>query len=652
MPTIALVPPHLTSVFQAPVAWRDHTTVLSSFDQDSARPYVNKVVSVEVRSIHNVRKASGTKGRQHTKMTLRDHTGIAMVCGIFGEYKTLLDQATKDVDDSGYTILSGLLKPLGNTLLLCDPEHVPLIHRGKIIPLYPPKRGKRPVQRPEKVTNEQIAAASEVIRDMAFKQVESKAPLLLNVPFERSVEYFSRALSAVHHPTDVGRAERASQALNRVGAWIAVKGMIDQRTSSMTSKRATKIATWLSIEDLQARAKMKLTDEQQAAIKDICHDISCDAPMERLLSGDTGSGKTPVYGLAAIAAAHAGAVVAVLCPSEYLARQVHRAISSWASDMEIVLCLGGGTRQHGQVMVGTTAMLHDVTIQPNLVIIDEQQAFGVEQRRALLTRISGHVAHLLEVTATCVPRSQAIAEMGLLKVSRLTKCHVEKAITTTHYDRKHGGDLFAVVRETITAGGKVLVIYPAKAAPASSPEPEDKAGQQLFSVIKERANWEKHFPGRVGVVYGAVSTDEAAANQAAIDAFSNGKLDVLLSTTVLERGVDIPDLMHVVVMQPDRFGLSQLHQIRGRAARKGGVGRCDLYSPYPVAAAAKARIQALIDHTDGWMIAAADLSDRGCGDISYGSHQHGDIVTPFSSLSLTQEDLSEVSHLLLGSTPQ
>ena len=150
------------------------------------------------------------------------------------------------------------------------------------------------------------------------------------------------------------------------------------------------------------------------------------------------------------------------------------------------------------------------------------------------------------------------------------------------------------------------------------------------------------------MVYGALTTDEAAANQVAIDSFSAGKLDVLLSTTVLERGVDIPELMHVVVMQPDRFGLAQLHQIRGRVARQGGIGRCDLYSPYPVSPTAMSRIKALMEHNDGWKIAAADLDDRGCGDISFGAHQHGDLVTPFSSLRITKEHLSEVTTLLIG----
>lgn len=605
-------------------------------------------VTVKAHSVHNVRTKKAPRRPLHTKATLRDQEGAPIVLSHFGPAEALLLAITDDLTRDGYTVLSGDIKPHGSTYLLCEPEHVPLAQRGLVIPVYPKLRKPMRAPRPFEVTDEHIEVAAAELNRLAFAGCPQVVAPLCGIAPARSVEYLQRALRAVHQPPSPEKGELALEALDRVGAWVAIKGLANH-APQRAMLEAAPIRTLLKVSDLETRSGLRFTSDQKAALSDVLSDIAKSSPMNRLLSGDVGTGKTAVFGLAAVAAAHAGAEVAILLPSEHLAHQVTVALRNWASDIAVALVTADSEPPpSANIWVGTTALFTHPPVKPTLVVIDEQQAFGHEQRQALLQRRPGQTAHLLEATATCVPRSQAIAKMGFVALSKLTQCHVEKNITTTHFQRKEGRVLFDHVGRTVSAGGKVLVIYPAKGgdtAPSHEPQLSNDS-PPLMAAMDELALWEKHYPGRVAAVASGSSKSVAQRNQALIADFVAGRLPVLLSTTLLERGIDVPHLRHVVVVQPDRFGLSQLHQIRGRVARSGGEGRCDLYSPYPVAAPAAKRIERLIATTDGWEIANADMDGRGVGDLTEGSTQHGETPAPFTGRALAQAHLDAALEVL------
>lgn len=631
-----------------PLAWADYSAPVESFDPFHLLTLLGnhdaRRLTLRAQSVVNVRRSNNTPGPPRVKATLRDAAGHAVVMVAFGDCADVLAELESEVSQRNCVDLEGLLKPMGKTFLLASPSVVRSQHVGRIVPLYPPTgRGRKPRPRHNAVTPDELSAQAAALFEEAFARTPNAFSALTGLHIDRAQEYISRALLAVHQPTAIDTAYKAVAALDQIGAWIAVRRAHLQSLGAAAA--AQQITTTLSIEDLERRAGFPLTQDQRSALQDILSDIGRAKPAHRLLTGDTGSGKTAVYGLAAVAAAHAGYTVAVLVPSEYLARQVQRSIDRWAGPVGVQLLVAGTALDpSSRIIVGTTALLHVQALAPDLVIVDEQQAFSVSQRNALRDRRAGLTAHLIEVTATCIPRTQAIAQLGFISVSRLLNTHVERQITTTHYNSKQGRDLFDAVTKTVVDGGRVLVIYPAK----SDEVQLDATGRPipLMSLGTERAVWERHFPSLVCVAYAGQDDERAGSNQAAIDQFASGEKKIMLATVVMERGHDIPGLRHVVIVQPERMGLMQMHQIRGRAARDGGCGRCDLYSPLPVTPSALSRIRTLMETSSGWDIAAADLSERGCGDLSDGSTQHGSIQSPFRGRPIAMVALERAAQVL------
>ena len=372
----------------------------------------------------------------------------------------------------------------------------------------------------------------------------------------------------------------------------------------------------ISIADWRRRAPAlpySLTSDQEKAVEEIAADLRCRRPMRRLLSGDVGTGKTVVYALAALSVIDAGGRVAIMLPGQALAQQVHREILEYWPDIAPVAGLytveTDGVPDSSRLLIGTTALLFRDTGAINLLVVDEQQRFSREQREKMLSAGT----HLLEVSATCIPRTQALAKYGCLAVSQLTTCHVAKEIRTRIRLPSDRANLFRAVKASLDRRHQILVVYPkrAKGSPgAAESDDELPDAETAFAV------WNRLFPGKVRLLHRDM---DGTAKAMVLADMRHDRADILVATTVVEVGLTLPRLRRIVVVHAERFGLVTLHQLRGRVARTGGVGYCDLYLPQPVKDDVLDRLQILVDTQDGFEVAAADLRLRGFGDLATAS---------------------------------
>ena len=368
-----------------------------------------------------------------------------------------------------------------------------------------------------------------------------------------------------------------------------------------------------------------LTPSQRRSIDEIAHDMAQPSRMMRLLQGDVGSGKT-VVGLAAMLdAVEAGAQAALMAPTEILARQHYATLTKLAagSGVEIALLTG---REKGKpraailerlasgeigIAVGTHALFSDDVVFKDLAlaVIDEQHRFGVEQRMALAEKGDG--VDILVMTATPIPRTLMLTAYGDLDSSHLTeKPAGRKPITTRTLPADRLPDVIQAVKRALDSGTKIYWICPL----VDESELTDlAAATERFEALK------KIFGARVGLVHGKM---KGAERDTAMTAFANGGIDLLVATTVVEVGVDVPAATIMVVEHAERFGLAQLHQLRGRIGRSDAASTCLLVYTAPLSATATARLKILRDSDDGFRIAEEDLRLRGAGEV-LGTRQSG-----------------------------
>ncbi len=369
----------------------------------------------------------------------------------------------------------------------------------------------------------------------------------------------------------------------------------------------------------------KLTDGQRDALAEIVADMQRAWPMQRLLQGDVGAGKTIVAILAAVVAIENGFQVAVMAPTEILAEQHYRTIVKVLNTKYRVALLSGrvtaATRrdllpaiERGEVnlVVGTQALIQDqVKFKAlGLVVIDEQHRFGVVQRGSLAAK--GVNPDVLVMTATPIPRTLALTECGDMDVSVIRGLPPgRQPIKTIVKADSRRDEAFAMMRDEIRRGRQVYVIYPLV-------EESEKIDLKAATAMAEHIA--KVFPEfSVALLHGRMKGDE---KEAVMRRFTSGELHILVSTTVVEVGVDVPNATLMVVEHAERFGLSQLHQLRGRIGRGAHQSTCVLLYQAPWSDDARERLKAMADTSDGFVIAERDLRLRGPGDF-FGTRQSG-----------------------------
>jgi ATP-dependent DNA helicase RecG len=382
-----------------------------------------------------------------------------------------------------------------------------------------------------------------------------------------------------------------------------------------------------ALEDLP----FQLTGAQLRCWTEIRADLSQPHPMSRLLEGDVGSGKTVVAFLAAVAAAESARQTALMAPTELLAEQHHRTLTglSGREHLRIELLTASVSRTHAEAVrhgletgsvdcvVGTHALLQeDVRFRSlGLVVVDEQHRFGVRQRAALSDKSeSGLHPHTLVMTATPIPRTLAMTLYGDLDLSVIDELPPgRKAVRTLLVRAGEGRQVAELLRETTRRGEQVYVVYPLV-------EHSEKSDLRAATESAERIR--AAFPDlRIDLVHGRL---DAASRGRAMARFEAGETDVLVSTTVVEVGVDVPNATLMIIEHAERFGLAQLHQLRGRIGRGSRPGTCVLVAR-GVTEGSEARLSAMLETTDGFAIADADLRIRGPGEF-LGTRQHGRLI--------------------------
>jgi ATP-dependent DNA helicase RecG len=405
---------------------------------------------------------------------------------------------------------------------------------------------------------------------------------------------------------------------------------------------------------LAAALPFALTGAQRRAIDEIAGDLARGAPMNRLLQGDVGAGKTAVAFAAALQAARAGRQTAVMAPTELLAEQHAETWRGWAKACGLRLELLTASTPRGvrasilalaaagglDVLLGTHALLAEAVgfAGLGLVVIDEQHRFGVAQRAKLRDKGDGQGApHLLVMTATPIPRTLALTAYGDLDTSVLDELPPGRTPVATRLVAGARGTAAAhkLIAERVRAGERAYIVYP-KVAPDDDADGDDSRSWK--DATTGAAEVAAALPGvRVGLVHGRL---DSAARDRVMRAFKAGELDALVATTVIEVGVDVPAATVMVIHDADRFGLAQLHQLRGRVGRGGGAAHCLLVSHGALSEDARRRLDAMVATHDGFQIAEEDLALRGPGEL-LGPKQAGVPRLRFGNLAQHTELLLE-----------
>ena len=392
------------------------------------------------------------------------------------------------------------------------------------------------------------------------------------------------------------------------------------------------------IKSIVSKLPFPLTNAQRLATYEILKDLEKPIPMNRLLQGDVGAGKTVVAALAAFSAIKAGKQVALLAPTAILAAQHAESLAQLLEPFGVNTVLLTGATKHktdlkkriksgeAQLVVGTHALLTDDTEFSDLAlaVIDEQHRFGVNQRQKLLAKTvekNGLAPHLLMMTATPIPRSLQLAIFGDLDVSILNELPKGRQPVATKIisEVNFTDDLYPVVRDYLAHHQQVYWICK---------KIEDSATSEAVSVKKQAEKLRGIFKtARIEFLHGKMKPSE---KDSVMLAFAEGKIDILVSTTVVEVGVNVPNANLMVIMNANEYGLAQLHQLRGRVGRGKNAAMCFLVSPDDTQPSR--RLKELEKSTDGFYLAEADLKLRGPGEI-YGSLQHGALNFQFASLT-------------------
>ena len=523
------------------------------------------------------------------------------------------------------------------------------------------------------------------IRGVIQAQVDALPPLDDPVPDAVRASHklldFREALRLIHHPRVDADWKAAQETLRFHEALVLQTSLLRQR-AQYRAKVASKRVPGKASAEFAARLPWELTDDQKAVGAEIERDLASGIPMNRLVQGEVGSGKTLVALKAMLAVADSGGQSAFLAPTEVLAGQHLRSIvqslgPDLAARLRPTLITGqlpvadrrkatlAAASGGASIVVGTHALLGDQVqfADLGLVVVDEQHRFGVDQREAL--RLKGESPHVLVLTATPIPRTVAMTVFGDLDVSTIAQLPKGRSPIESHVVglSEHPGWIARVwerLAEELDKGHQGFVVCPAidaktleEADPdADAPDEGLPPPSAVLSVVEELRRHPRLAGRRIEVLHGRMSAEE---KDATMRAFAAGDIDVLVATTVIEVGVDVPNASTMVVLDADRFGIAQLHQLRGRVGRGSVPGLCLFVTHVDPISLARERVDAVAATLDGFELAQADLELRREGDV-LGESQSGGR----SSLKLLRvsrdgkliEDAREVAEGILAADPE
>lgn len=424
------------------------------------------------------------------------------------------------------------------------------------------------------------------------------------------------AISQYHFPEDQEQAEKAKRAL---GLYEIVALQLEVLKQKPTQSKSLKVDQAI-IDRFKTTLPFELTPDQEIAVKDLLNDLAKSTSTHRLLQGDVGSGKTIVAIIGALAAASAGYQAVLLAPTTILAAQHYANFQKYlnASSLPLKIALVTGTTKPDDkfhILIGTSALLHrkDKLIHNlGLVIVDEQHRFGVAQREELISAITqgeAEVPHLLNMTATPIPRSLALAAFGNIETTIMKNKPQNRGEISSHIvPAEKREDSLTWIDQKLAEGEQAYWVCPRIYQDEAA---EFKAATQIYKELQESLG--QRF--KIGLLHGKLSTAE---KEKMLEDFLQNEIQVLVSTSVIEVGIDVPNATIMVIEQAEQFGLAQLHQLRGRVGRSEKRSWCFLYT----AEGDHERLEYFCKHHDGMELALFDLKQRGPGEV-YGLKQSG-----------------------------
>jgi ATP-dependent DNA helicase RecG len=520
-----------------------------------------------------------------------------------------------------------------------------MIHAGRIIPVYPQTAALNKVG----LNSRGIRRLTSSILDNLSERIEDHLPKRENR--ELGLPSLHEAIVGIHYP---GSRDEIESSRRRLAFEELLKFQFlvfcrkDQKEKVVKKHRYRPPGEGMT--SFKTQLPFQLTDSQKKVIREIFSDLQCEHPMARLLQGDVGCGKTVVAVLAALYVAENDLQTAFMAPTEILAEQHYRIWSDALSQVGVTSALLTSSLKAAekkevarrcvegeiQILFGTHALIYDYVSfsKLGLVVIDEQHRFGVHQRGKLYAK--GDNPDLLVLTATPIPRTLALTLYGDLDISTIDTLPPGRKKTKTVW-RMHGArdQVYQFVKEDIERGGQVYIVYPViEKSDQLNLESVEEAYRELSERVFEKL--------RVGVVHGRVKQKE---REAILEQFRGGQLDILLSTTVIEVGIDNPNATVMIIEHAERFGLSQLHQLRGRIGRGRKEATLVALAHPPISDMARRRLGMFTTTTDGFRIAEADLELRGPGEM-FGVRQSG--LPEFRTAKLSADrDLIEAGRRLL-----
>lgn len=530
-----------------------------------------------------------------------------------------------------YYYFYGDIQNFNGKLAIFHPEFINKEDLGAIRPVYVlPKNVKRKVF--VNIVNNALVTYKSSIKETL------NANLLHKYNFPPIYE----AIQIIHFPTDknafASLQNRSHPAVKRFiyeELFYLQLGLLLKKKGYEKSEGLFFNITKNDLYDIKRYIPFSLTKAQKKVLVEIINDLRSHKQMNRLLQGDVGSGKTIVALIVALFAIKEHFQVAIIAPTEILAEQHYNNFITYLenSDIKIDILTGSTTHKRkneikektmlGQnhIVIGTHALIQEDVIFKNLglAIIDEQHRFGVMQRKALMDK--GYKPHILLMTATPIPRSLALTFYGDLDISVIDELPPgRKKVITKAFSDDHINEVYEFVRREIQKGFKAYFIYPL-------------ISESEKLSLKDATNSYNHLVNifgldNVGLLHGKLSADE---KRELLNNFKYGKISILVSTTVVEVGVDVPDATVMVIENAERFGLSQLHQLRGRIGRNAFQSYCILVHNKDLSDEAKRRINALVNWSDGFKISEIDLDIRGPGDF-FGTRQSGLPEFKFSNI--------------------
>ncbi|MCX7920219.1 MAG: ATP-dependent DNA helicase RecG [bacterium] len=571
----------------------------------------------------------GTRVRHILKITISDQSGLMDLVWFNQPYRkdqfTIGEHYIFSGKVSTQTLMKEMVNPEYEKLDSISPiptatNSAQFIHTHRIVPIYP--------------LSEQIDQRwLRTILKTAIEQYAPRIPEILPKKLLLRYQWLSRAeaIREIHFPSSMEKVMLAKQRLIYDELFLLQLLLAGQKAQlqRITKPQKYSAANLVLYERFISQLPFVLTSAQQRVIREIQADLLRPAPMNRLLQGDVGSGKTVVALSAMLIALGSGYQSALMAPTEILAQQHYATIKTLLAksnfDLDVILLIGGMTPRQkkdalariqscpNSIIIGTHALIQEQVkfSRLALVIIDEQHRFGVIQRHIL--RKKGWLPDVLVMTATPIPRTLAMTVYSDLDVSVIDELPPERLPVQTRWlTEEQRDELYAFLKQELGAGNQAYLIYPLI-------EESDKLALRAATKMYEHLQRDIFPEFRLGLLHGRMKESD---KQQMLANFLSQKIQMLVSTTVVEVGVDVTNATIMVIEHAERFGLAQLHQLRGRVGRGNRQSTCILVTAKNISDAAQARMQILCSTTDGFLIAEEDLKWRGSGEL-LGTAQHG-----------------------------